>query len=302
MKKHTFAILTFLSIVFYFASCKEKNTLSQKNENDNIIALLNKGDFFKATDELYFMVCEDKIVYFTFGADGFSTDKFMLHFIKEDGTFLNADFLAANASQFRIGKKKEQQLHAMEVPLTVADYKGIRTGQYRRDADGYPINIWATQIEKSTLGTGKNPYLNQLDGILGINVMAEQLNKDLAEGVFFQNPFGFYVLLGETDCYLITSKNTNIAPKIMLHYVRKDHSFENYSFQFESNEISKFLGSDLVEWRIAKVRSPKIEYHKIRFGQFNSNGNIWAQEVWPDELWSNPLLKYDGELKEKMPK
>ncbi|WP_156950050.1 hypothetical protein [Maribacter antarcticus] len=78
----------------------------------------------------------------------------------------------------------------------------------------------------------------------------------------------------------------------MMHFILVDNTFKNYSFTFAKKEIN----TSFENFRVAKINIPPGDFFKFRIGQYNSKGNIWAQEFSPTEAMANPLLKYNNEF------
>lgn len=116
--------------------------------------------------------------------------------------------------------------------------------------------------------------------------------RDLKSGSFFKNSEHFYILLTEDVFYIISSDANNLSYKFMVHFVFKDNTFENHSFTFTEKEID----TSFEDFRVAKINIPSGYFFKFRIGQYNSKGNVWAQEFSPTEAMANPLLKYNNEF------
>lgn len=128
-------------------------------------------------------------------------------------------------------------------------------------------------------------------------IVKQDFINDLTHGKFYENPYGFYILLTHQDLYIITQDTTQIKEKFMLHFVKEDNSFDNHSFIYNSKRIKQVLPSPFNDLEIAQISLPKGDFFKIRMGQYNKKGNIWVQEIWPKEIMSNPILKYNNEFK-----
>ncbi len=118
------------------------------------------------------------------------------------------------------------------------------------------------------------------------------LSEDLENGSFFQNPHGFYVLLTTNDLIIFTKNTTDVTPKFMLHFIKENNTFDNYSFVFSDKELKTSFDS----LKVARIRIPQNNFFKIRIGQYKSDENIWVQEFLPIEVRTNPLLKYANEF------
>jgi len=117
------------------------------------------------------------------------------------------------------------------------------------------------------------------------------LNKDLQSSFFFRNPNGFYIFLTKTHLIIITEVTTNLDLKFMLHFIKENNTFDNYSFQFSDKELK----ANIEGFRVVKIKMPTTNFLKIRLGQYARANNVWAQEFYPDEVRANPLLKYEYE-------
>lgn len=296
MKCKLFRLVVVFYLLLTIISCKDEQEDIKFEKPCFFLNALEEGDFFVTKNNIAFLIHKDSLYFIAASEKGFTQDSFLLNFIKDDGSFFNADIVIAKNKFNKIFVDEYPKLNIFITPIDLSDYSGIRVVQYKRDINHKPINVWSEQIFTKSLAKGNNRYTNELDEFLEINFLNTMFKKDLKDGVFFENPFGFYVLLTKTNVYLITAKDKNLLSPIMLHLVKQDNTFENLSFKFNSKEIQTFLETPFDEWRIAKIQLPEVPYFKIRFGQYTSNGNLWAQEIWPNELWSNPLLKYNKEL------
>ncbi|MGW9684611.1 hypothetical protein [Flagellimonas sp. 2504JD1-5] len=283
-------------LFFAMASCSETPITPELKILSPLSKAFAQGDFFEATKDLSFVVFNDSVHYISTDPKGFNDNRFMFHLLNNDNTFKNFDFSATGKARSKKLAKTGHKVFLMSQALDLKSHEGFRTGQFSRDSLGNPINIWVKQISKKELGRGKHPYLSILDDYLGFSFLEEEFIKDLNQGTFYENPFGFYVLLTQNHIYLITTPKTTLEAPIMLHFVKEDYTFTNSSFNFSNHSIDTYLNGKFKDFRIAKVILPKINYSKIRFGQYTEKENIWVQEVWPKELWHNPLLKYNGEL------
>lgn len=136
-----------------------------------------------------------------------------------------------------------------------------------------------------------NHSLDKVTKSLFSRIKETDLNKDLQNSFFFRNPNGFYIFLTKTHLVIITEDSTDLDLKFMLHFVKENNTFDNYSFQFSDKELK----ANIKGFRAVKIKMPKTNFLKIRLGQYVETKNVWAQEFHPDEIRANPLLKYESE-------
>ncbi len=294
-----FVKLSILSCFVLF-SCQQADVARENGKTNSLFELLIGSDFFKITEDLFLVIRNNELSYISTLENGFSDDSFMLHYIREDQTFINSDFLAKNVEQDSIVFENGKKWLVMNIQLEQTDYVGLRTGQYRRDSNGTTNNLWVKQLPKSDLGKGKFNYKDEVDKILDFSLQEEKFAQDLKTGVFFENPFGFCIVLVEKNLYMITPLEKEVKDKIMLHFVNEDYSFENRSFSFNNFRIDSYFKKSFKNIKVTKVQLPNTPYVKIRFGQFTPQGNKWTQEVLLKDLLSNPLLRYQGELSKEI--
>ena len=158
---------------------------------------------------------------------------------------------------------------------------------------GIVVLCMASVVIFSCKDNKKNTELNEVFQKTTSKLKESTFLVDLEQGSFFENPYGFYVLLTMEDLYIITSDTSNLCPKFMLHFIKEDNTFDNLSFVFSSKELITAFRN----LKVAKIRIPPGDYRKLRMGQYTKEGNIWAQEFSPFEVRANPLLRYDNEFK-----
>ena len=294
--------LGLILVAIYFFSCntneknKEKETFTLENSIER--ALLN-GYYTQINENIGVLIYQDIIYSFSRKPKGFSNDKFLLHLVKADNSFDNLDFFKEN---YTVNDSLTGIFTPLEIVkrkiINIEQYKSIRIGQFKRNQDGSVKHVWVKQTSVKDIFSIKEQYLNQFKPILKKNILNESFKKDLSFGAFFKTKSAFYILLSDDKVFFIAKNEDKINEKIMLHFIRKDNSFNNKSFKFKTNLYNIFLEKPYKDFQVAMVRIPIEEenFNKIRIGQYNERGNIWSQEIVLDEIFSNELLKYRDEL------
>lgn len=120
----------------------------------------------------------------------------------------------------------------------------------------------------------------------------------LKTGLFAEFPHGIYLLFSRRTCWVITTEPSENPSDFMLHLTKKEGGFDNYSFRLSGpsfeNCSGNFEGHAVHRINLANDFEA---YLRIRIGQYNTGGNLWAQEYRIERLLANPLLRYHGELK-----
>jgi hypothetical protein len=259
-------------------------------------ALLN-GFYHQINSEISVLIYQDNIYYFNTNKKGFDNFKFMLHLINEDNSFQNMDFFKNDYEIQDSLKGLFKDIAIIKRDIQIDNYKQMRTGQFKMNSNGVKENVWAFQYDVSKIQAGSEFYKNELLTTINKNLIHEYFVKSLMTGIFFEINKGFFVLLSDDQLYIIAKPNTMLDDKFMLHFVKSDNTFDNYSFIFKSKEYQDFLETPFNKFRIARLLIPReIEYKRLRIGQFNAEGNVWAQEIFFEDIYSNELLKYNKEL------
>ncbi|NCP83740.1 MAG: hypothetical protein CO068_04635 [Flavobacteriaceae bacterium CG_4_9_14_0_8_um_filter_34_30] len=116
---------------------------------------------------------------------------------------------------------------------------------------------------------------------------------------YFKNAQGFNIFINPNDTliYIIFDKSKYKKDKFMLHFIKEDNTFINYSFEIEKETIANFNKSPYNKYIIIQKTIPNFnEINKIRLGQYTSIKNIWVQEFVLKEILNNPLLHYNNQL------
>ena len=294
-------LVSFYLLTFY--NCKEENKLKDDKPNvtkfeNNLKAALVSGFYSQMTEDIGLSLYHDDIYYIHRNRKGFDSNKFLLHLIKEDNSFVNKDFLKDSFVVKDNVKGIFKNLDIIHRKIDYYNYDQIRTGQFRRLEDGSTQNIWSKQARIENVINKNEIYKNQIEDIVGINLVHENFESVLTKGVFFKIYKGFYLLLSEDYGYLIMLPNSSVKEKIMWHLIKEDNTFDNFSFNYWENQIDEELEFPFSDYQISKVYIPRETFYiKLRVGQFNADGNIWVQEIMLEEVKKNDLLKYNGELR-----
>ncbi|WP_297704319.1 hypothetical protein [uncultured Eudoraea sp.] len=293
-------IYFFLGIVAISYSCQRQADLSQGkkyNFDNELKQALILGYFNEVGDDLSLVIHDSTIYYLSNRGKEFSENKFLFHLIRKDNTFLNLDFYKREILVRDSIKGIFRNFNIIKKNFDIKGFIGLRTGQFTRINDKSTSNLWVNQMLFSEIMAGKNVYQNQFTDEIGINLLNEHFLEMLRKDVFFKNSFNFYILLSKKELLIISENDTDLESKFMLHFISANNDFDNYSFYFKNKEFQQFLETPFKKLNIARIKLPEFDnYVKIRIGQFNSNGNIWAQEIWIDEVNTNELLRYNDEF------
>jgi hypothetical protein len=99
---------------------------------------LKTKSFFKTSQNLYILLNDD-FIYFLAPKDYQIDSKFMLHYIKDDYTFINSSFYFKD---FKIQDCLNEDIHIARLPLPrKEEYSKIRIGQFTKTE-----NIWVQEF------------------------------------------------------------------------------------------------------------------------------------------------------------
>lgn len=296
MTKLNYALCVF--IIFLSCETEEKKNVKAINFSEHSIkqSLLN-GYFTKVSENIGVSVYQDDIFYFSTNNDGFAKNKFSLHLIKNDNSFENHDFFKDKYLLNDSMKGIFAPLQIIRKKINFDAYSAIRTGQFFRNESSGTTNIWSKKIIVKDIIKTKQKYQNEFSSIIKHNLLDADFKKELEYGRFFKSKADFYILLSDSNIYFLTSKSKQIDEKFMLHFIRKDNTFINDSFDYNNRFHQQFLEQPYKDLQIARINLPIYEdFFKIRIGQFDSTGNIWHQTIILDEVYSNELLIYNNEF------
>lgn len=293
--------LKIVLLIFLLFSCKQKeeknNTKLYPEAKILHIALVN-GYYNQINKDIGLSVYQGNIFYINKDLKGFTDATFFMHLINKDGSFENISFVKKNTIVNDSLLDVFSPLEVIKKSINgIEKYEALRTGQFVRKENGTTKNIWVTQFSVRDLLERKQGYNNQFIAEIERNLIQEDFEKELELGRFFKLKTGYFCLITSTNIYIISKKGQLSKDRFMLHFIRTDNSFNNKSFDFAIKKINPFLDMPFKQLEIVKVEYPIEEnYTKIRLGQFNATGNIWAQEIIMDEINSNELLVYKGEF------
>lgn len=297
---YRFRIIIFVFSIVLVSCQNEKSTKSVKKDTkyDKLIkrALIN-GYFERVTDKISVLVYQNDLYLFSEEEKGFSNNKFMFHLIKEDLSFINMDFSKSEAKIKDSVLSLFNEFEILRRSFNPKDGKSIRIGQFIKENGGNK-NLWVRKVDMKEIENRKGNYNNELDKIIGLNVLHDDFENTLRTKPFFKSKEGFYVLLSDNFLYLIASGESSIKDKIMMHFIREDNTFSNHSFYFEENRYQDRLSNPYHTLKIAKVRIPIEDnpFIKIRLGQFDNSGNKWVEVISIKEIWENELLRYANDF------
>ena len=297
----------FLAIIFItLISCTNKTNDSAESYNyTNSDKLLNRAlskSYYKQIQKNIGLCISGSDMYFlTDSKNGFKNDKFLLHFVNEDNTFLNKDFRKEDFLQDDSLYNKFKNLSIIRVPFENQNFKYVRVGQYQRLEDGSAKNIWVEAIDMNEITSNTSFYKNEFQNQINKNLLNENFEAGLQFGAFFRNSNGVYILYESDFIYVMVNKTDNFEDKFMLHFINEANTFINKSFFLKDMEIQNHLESPYSKLRIARIPLPREPFVKIRIGQYNMDGNIWMQEFSPEDILGNPLLKYNNEFQNYEP-
>lgn len=294
MRHLKFLFLILVSV--YSCQDKEKQTKIDLSSTEKTLkrALLN-GYYNQINENIGVSFYQNNLYMFSSNADGFSKDKFLLHLINQDGSFINKDFFKDGFLMNDSLSSAFSKVDVIQQNINFDQFKAIRIGQFKRNQDGSTSNSWAKEILIKDILNIANSYQNQLP--INTNLLNEDFKTDLRLGKFFKTKSDFYILLSDNNMFFITDKSKPIDEKVMLHFIREDNTFNNLSFKFEPLQYQQFLEKPYNNLKIVKMIVPVDDFYpKIRIGQFNENGNIWAQEFFFKDIYENKLLEYNNEF------
>ena len=297
LQKGIFLILIWTIVI----SCanSENNAIGKSNNTKNDILLnraLVNGYYSQLTDSIGVSIYNNKIYMLSGAKNGFNKENFLLHFVKEDNTFVNKDF---KLSEHQIDSSlfnKFNKLSVLQIPIIDVDFKKIRLGQYIRLEDKSTKNIWVKELRNNMINANNSCYNNQFKYLLNKNLIQESFELTLQFGTFFKNSHGFYILYGDDFIYIITDRSNELKDKFMLHFIDEKNNFINKSFLLDEQNFQNQLEDPYSNLNINRIPLPDEAFIKIRIGQFNDNGNLWTQEFAPNDILKNPLLKYAKEF------
>lgn len=288
----------FILVFVCFYGCQKENGHTKTNttltERTLKRALLN-GYYTQINENIGISIYQNNIYCFSVNEKGFSKDKFLLHLIDENGSFVNKDFLKNNFTINDSLSVAFSKIDVIQKKINFENATAIRIGQFLPNEDKNFTKVWSREILTKDIINLKEKYKNQLP--LKKNLISEDFKNDLKLGKFFKTRSDFYLLISDTNLYFITSNNKEIDEKVMLHFIREDNTFNNLSFMFEDLQHQQFLEPPYNELKIVKIIVPSDDnYPKVRIGQFNEDGNIWVQEFFMKDIFDNQLLKYENEF------
>jgi len=290
----------FVLVFICFISCKtneEKDTKKPNTTEKTIKHALLNGYFMQINEKMWVSIYQDNIFYFSTKPNGFSEDKFLLHLIKDDNTFVNNDFVKDKYVLSDSLKGMFSSLEIIKRKINIEPYEFIRIGQFKRNEDQSTTNTWVKVIPVKDIIDFKEQYSNQFIQILNKNLLNNKFENDLFFGKFFKTKSDLYILLTDTNIFFIAKNENAVKENIMLHFIRQDDTFKNLSFNFEDHKYEQFLEPPYSHLKIAKINIPfGDEYKIIRIGQYNLDGHIWAQIIELKDIYENELLKYQNEF------
>jgi hypothetical protein len=297
-----FSLLIFTII----SSCADnKEGTKEKSTNTNNDVLLNRalvnGYYTQLTDNIGLSAYNNKIYLLTGAENGFSEDVFLFHLVKRDHTFSNKDF---KRDEYLISDSlfnKFKSLSVIQLPMNRVEFNEIRIGQYSRQEDLKTKNIWVNQISAKEIQARNSRYKNQFEDFINKNLINGSFKLSLQFGVFFKNNQGFNILYGDGFIYIISEQNIATEDKFMLHFIDKENKFVNQSFNINEQRFQDQLEPPYSNLNITRIPLPNEPFIQIRIGQFNSSGNIWAQQFSLEDILGNPLLKYNNEFQNYKP-
>lgn len=272
----------------------DKRQDSKKSiEDKNLSSALIKGYFIQEKG-ISICIYQNTIYLLTDAKTGFDNNKFLLHYIDSDRNFLNRDFYKNNYEVNDSLFTKYKNLRVLKIPLLEGDFESIRIGQFVRNENNQTNNIWAKEIGFNDINNRKSFYKNELNELLPFHLLKNSFEHSLLHNTFFKTSENLYILYENDFIYFIAPNEFPTKNKFMLHFINEENTFLNHSFFFEQFEFQNYIEKEV---KIARVPIPSHKnFYKIRIGQFNSDGNIWAQEFIPEKLNANPILRYDGEF------
>ena len=107
-----------------------------------------------------------------------------------------------------------------------------------------------------------------------------QFQNDLKKGKFFTLPQGYYILLNDYSGWVFHHKSREQGFQTMFHLISEGGSFDNYSFHQKEQGWEQFLNIKFENYQLVRIQFDRsiYSYQRLRFGEFNESGNLWATE------------------------
>lgn len=106
--------------------------------------ILKTNIFFK-TSSRYYILLEKDFIYFISNSPPQPSTTFMFHLLREDGTFVNKDFILERHYVGPFKKEKFQKLYIAKILFERSDFVSMRIGEYTR-LNGLPDVKWSQTI------------------------------------------------------------------------------------------------------------------------------------------------------------
>jgi hypothetical protein len=294
-----------IAIVFLISlthnSCRQDRIFDQGTnktpKHSRLYSKLIENPLIPLNSEFSVFIDTDTLYLLNFLPDREATLRFQFHIVNEDGTFINQDF---DPQKFIVTPEKTKELIGIKIrkiPLPNKFFNHIRLGQYSRQA-GRIEKKWQSNVSRNQLlGNGKQRCENRISDKQKI-LYQKIFQQHLDEGVFVEVQYGINVLFRGKKIWLITQNNSQETPNFMLHLIKENGDFDNLSFSVKESTFTECLGLHLNDRYITLLNLEKDYeyYNSIRIGQFNNNGNLWAETLKIDRLSENVLLRYQGEF------
>lgn len=283
--------LLFAISVLVLWSCRPNLPINTSCENlDSFSNILLNSYWFSVNEKDGIAISKDSL-YFIFRNKNFSVkNEIMIHYIMEDGTFINRDFPLNNFDYRASFSNQFRDLKIYGTSLERLNFKNLALGYYTRENKGI-VKYWEKIISADDLNKKMKIYRNELIDVFGVNLLKSEIECALEKGVCFENNKEFSFLIGNGFLYILKPKTIKSEDNFMVHFITDKNKFINKSFNFYNSSTVYPLTIRGKELIVSKLSLPKEEFNKIRIGEYNKNGNLWVQFFSPSELSNNPLLR-----------
>lgn len=224
--------------------------------------------------------------------------RIMFHEINTNGTFINKDFdntfLKADTTQINNGST----IYYGSNNIDIIPNTKIRIGEYYRNDNLQPTNIWSTEFVYLPVTHDEN--IKRASRFLGIDPKIPYMDYVKKQGVFFKTSGELYLWIVDNTIFIIRKKIPGNQNQVMFHILTGD-TFLNLDFDFNSKLSKKLLLAKTYE--VAEFKTSKdIFSYNIRIGEYivdnSKKRNLWAQEIDMGEVKKNELLKFHGDIEE----
>lgn len=288
-------MMLFLSLVSCYSENPPKDGVDTRWDRKIAQSLIN-GYYSEINDNLSFSIFQDRILVFSLDSANFSPNQLAIRPELGEEIDNKLEFTRLRDSSFRVFRPVEVfQYHLVDKRSAAIKMDLFTLGTTQKEL------LWSKKINFDELIENKKVYTDEMDELIGVNLLERHYVEGLSKGIFFEIRNGFYIMIHDYVLYLITKQESDLKSKMMLHFIYEDGSFVNSSFLFQSREIQSYFDGKYANLKIARVDIPYGKSNhgvmkKIRVGQYDEKGNIWLQIIGLEDVKKNELLRYHGEF------